>query len=133
MTAVLPGPILDGLGSPSYSSSSDLSRTGYNNVRNPIPKSNDFSYEAAVAEFVRIRKRAAGRNAWEVGVISMFRPTTILHPTDFSDYSRQAFQIAVDLARNYGAKLLILHVVETLGPENVTFGEVAGQLEPEAY
>ncbi|MBI3407983.1 MAG: universal stress protein [Planctomycetes bacterium] len=63
----------------------------------------------------------------------MFRPTTILHPTDFSDYSRHAFQIALDLAKEYGASLLILHVVETLGPENLTFGEVSGQLEPEAY
>src|SRR5262245_8335902 len=63
----------------------------------------------------------------------MFRPTTILHPTDFSDYSQQAFQIALDLAKEYNATLFVLHVVETLGPENLTYGEVASQLEPEAY
>src|SRR5262245_45840786 len=63
----------------------------------------------------------------------MFRPTSILHPTDFSDYSQRAFQIAIDLASAYGASLIILHVVETLGPENITFGEVASQLEPESY
>src|SRR6266446_5674356 len=63
----------------------------------------------------------------------MFRPQTILHPTDFSAYSSHSFRIAVDLAQQYGAKVVILHVVETLGPENVTFGETASQLEPEGY
>lgn len=63
----------------------------------------------------------------------MFRPTTILHPTDFSSNSTHALQIAADLAKTYTAKLLIVHVAETLGPENVTFGEVGTQLEPEGY
>jgi nucleotide-binding universal stress UspA family protein len=35
---------------------------------------------------------------------------TILHPTDFSDYSRGAFELACALARDYGAKLIVLHV-----------------------
>jgi nucleotide-binding universal stress UspA family protein len=34
----------------------------------------------------------------------------ILHPTDFSDHSRAAFELASALARDYGAELLILHV-----------------------
>jgi universal stress protein A len=34
----------------------------------------------------------------------------ILHPTDFSDHSRAAFDLACALARDYGAELLILHV-----------------------
>jgi nucleotide-binding universal stress UspA family protein len=34
----------------------------------------------------------------------------ILHPTDFSDHSRTAFDLACALARDYGAELLILHV-----------------------
>jgi universal stress protein A len=63
----------------------------------------------------------------------MFRPRAILHPTDFSDCSGYAFHIAVDLARQNQAALLVLHVAETLGPENVTYGEAASQLEPEAY
>src|SRR5262245_4923899 len=37
---------------------------------------------------------------------------TILHPTDFSDSSAGAFQFACSLARDRGARLLILHVVE---------------------
>jgi nucleotide-binding universal stress UspA family protein/quercetin dioxygenase-like cupin family protein len=36
---------------------------------------------------------------------------TILHPTDFSENSRPAFQTACTLARNYHATLLVLHVV----------------------
>jgi nucleotide-binding universal stress UspA family protein len=40
----------------------------------------------------------------------MFPIHTILHPTDFSDYSRGAFELACALARDYGAKLVVLHV-----------------------
>lgn len=36
---------------------------------------------------------------------------TILHPTDFSDASRPAYELACALARDYGAKLVLLHVV----------------------
>jgi nucleotide-binding universal stress UspA family protein len=63
----------------------------------------------------------------------MFEPHLILHPTDFSDCSGPAYRLAADLARQHGATLLILHVAETLGPENVTYGEVGTQLEPEGY
>jgi nucleotide-binding universal stress UspA family protein len=63
----------------------------------------------------------------------MFQPRLILHPTDFSDCSNHAFQAALDLARQYGATVLVLHVVETLGPENVTYGEATSQLQPESY
>lgn len=63
----------------------------------------------------------------------MFRPQVILHPTDFSKYSRHAFDLAVDLAQHYQAAIMVLHVVETLGPENVTYGEAVSQLEPESY
>jgi nucleotide-binding universal stress UspA family protein len=37
---------------------------------------------------------------------------TILHPTDFSDYSDNAFRLACSLARDYGARLIVLHVLE---------------------
>jgi nucleotide-binding universal stress UspA family protein len=63
----------------------------------------------------------------------MFQPQLILHPTDFSDCSRHAFDLAADLAAQYGARLLVLHVAETLGPENVTYGEAVSQLQPEGY
>jgi nucleotide-binding universal stress UspA family protein len=36
----------------------------------------------------------------------------ILAPTDFSDYSKQAVVFALELAKKFGAKLSILHVVE---------------------
>ena len=63
----------------------------------------------------------------------MFHPRLILHPTDYSESSGYAMQIAADLARQHQARIIILHVVETLGPENVTFGEATSQLEPAAY
>jgi nucleotide-binding universal stress UspA family protein len=63
----------------------------------------------------------------------MFKPHLILHPTDYSDCSAYAYDIALDLARQYTATLLVVHVAETLGPENLTYGEVGSQLEPEGY
>lgn len=55
---------------------------------------------------------------------------TILHPTDFSDCSRYAFRLAGMLAREQGARLVILHVKPTLGPM-VAYGEALAELEPE--
>ena len=63
----------------------------------------------------------------------MFYPRVILHPTDFSECSNAALHIAADLARQNEATLLVLHVAETLGAENVTYGEAASHLEPESY
>jgi nucleotide-binding universal stress UspA family protein len=37
---------------------------------------------------------------------------TILHPTDFSERSDPAFRLACSLSRDYGARLVILHVAE---------------------
>ena len=42
----------------------------------------------------------------------MLQVCKILHPTDFSDRSRPAFELACALARDYGAKLVVLHVVQ---------------------
>jgi nucleotide-binding universal stress UspA family protein len=36
---------------------------------------------------------------------------TVLHPTDFSERSDPAFKLACSLARDYGAKLVVLHVI----------------------
>lgn len=63
----------------------------------------------------------------------MFQPEVILHPTDYLECSVQAFRIAADLARQHQASLLVLHVAETLGSENVTYGEVGSQVEPAGY
>jgi len=41
----------------------------------------------------------------------MLRLKTILHPTDFSESSAAALQLAGSLARDHGARLVILHVV----------------------
>ena len=37
---------------------------------------------------------------------------TILHPTDFSERSQDALRLACALARDYGARLIVLHVAE---------------------
>lgn len=37
----------------------------------------------------------------------------ILTPVDFSPCSNEAFRVAADLARVYGAQLLVLHVIDT--------------------
>jgi nucleotide-binding universal stress UspA family protein len=52
---------------------------------------------------------------------------TILHPTDFSERSEAAFQLACLLARESGARLIVLHVVQP--PPFVTHGEMARALE----
>jgi nucleotide-binding universal stress UspA family protein len=41
----------------------------------------------------------------------MIAVNTILHPTDFSERSQHAFWLACSLARDYGARLIVLHVV----------------------
>ena len=58
---------------------------------------------------------------------------TILHPTDYSDVSQVALAYAVSLAHDHRARLVILHAVETLGPENVTYGEAVSELQPAGY
>lgn len=39
---------------------------------------------------------------------------TILHPTDFSMHSEHAYRLACSLARDHGARLVVLHVVSGL-------------------
>jgi nucleotide-binding universal stress UspA family protein len=50
----------------------------------------------------------------------MLAVRTILHPTDFSDRSQAAFGLACALARDYGARLVVLHVVTV---PTVIYGE----------
>jgi universal stress protein A len=42
----------------------------------------------------------------------MFAPKNILVPTDFSEYSDKALQEAIDIAKQYKAKIHLLHVIE---------------------
>ncbi len=43
---------------------------------------------------------------------TMLTIRTILHPTDFSDSSEYARQLAVSLARDYGARMVVVHVAQ---------------------
>jgi nucleotide-binding universal stress UspA family protein len=62
----------------------------------------------------------------------MFPIRTILHPTDFSEYSQAAFQLACTLAHDHGARLILLHVATP--PALVTYGELDRALErPSGY
>jgi nucleotide-binding universal stress UspA family protein len=63
----------------------------------------------------------------------MFGIHTILHPTDFSEHSMAAFHIARDLAQQHRANILLVHVAESPGPEQVSYREATTQLQPEAY
>jgi nucleotide-binding universal stress UspA family protein len=53
---------------------------------------------------------------------------TILHPTDFSGQSQNAFALACALTRDYGARLIVLHVVP---PALVAYGEGIVPPDPE--
>jgi nucleotide-binding universal stress UspA family protein len=63
----------------------------------------------------------------------MFQPRIILHPTDLSDCSRYALQIAVDLVRQNQGRLVVLHVASTPGPEQISYAEASSELQPEGY
>src|SRR4029077_1169716 len=60
-------------------------------------------------------------------------PKKILHPTDYSETSRPALMESLSLAQEHQARLVILHVVDSLGPENLTFGESTSADQPDAY
>lgn len=61
------------------------------------------------------------------------RPRSILHPTDYTESSRPALREAVAQAEQHNARLVLLHVVETLGPENLSFGQTTSADQPAAY
>src|SRR5437868_4990959 len=97
---------------------------------NAGPSSSELLLEGAV-RLTLGRRRAMLPLSWRTS--AMFQPRLILHPTDFSDCSQHAFAITLDLARQYQARVLVLYVAETLGAENVTYGEAMSQLEPNSY
>jgi nucleotide-binding universal stress UspA family protein len=58
---------------------------------------------------------------------------TVLHPTDFSERSDFAFRLACSLARDYGARLIVLHVAEppvVVGSEGMLMPPVEVDLRP---
>jgi nucleotide-binding universal stress UspA family protein len=58
----------------------------------------------------------------------MLAVRSILHPTDFSERSQYAFWLAGALARDYGARLVVLHVVAA---PTVVYGEGVVPPNPE--
>lgn len=46
----------------------------------------------------------------------MFKPKNILFPTDFSKFSLAASKHVVDIAKEYGAKIHVLYVLEKIPP-----------------
>jgi nucleotide-binding universal stress UspA family protein len=52
---------------------------------------------------------------------------TILHPTDFSENSLRAMRLAGELAGDYQARLVVMHVVKTPG---ISLGFEANEIEP---
>jgi universal stress protein A len=61
--------------------------------------------------------------------IAMLPMHTILHPTDFSETAEGAFPLACSLARDHGARLIVLHVY----PPPLGHDEVIARRQPEAY
>ena len=55
---------------------------------------------------------------------------TILHPTDFSSHSEVAFRLACSLARDYCARLFVLHVV---APPVIVYGGGPAPPQSERY
>ena len=53
---------------------------------------------------------------------------TVLHPTDFSERSGYAFRLACALTRDYGARLIVLHVAV---PPTIVYGEGVVPPDPE--
>jgi universal stress protein A len=45
------------------------------------------------------------------GVIPMLKPTNILVPTDFSEHSDRALDQALDIAKQYNARVYLFHVI----------------------
>jgi nucleotide-binding universal stress UspA family protein len=58
--------------------------------------------------------------------------TTILVPTDFSEYSRQALSYAEMVAKTFDAKIVLIHVIDTVSyavTESIQWTEVYARLE----
>jgi len=56
---------------------------------------------------------------------------TILHPTDFSEHSDYALRLACALARDHGARLVLLHVAAP--PTPIYGGDILGAVPPDSH
>jgi len=61
----------------------------------------------------------------------MLKIRTILHPTDFSDHSMNAFHLACSLAKDHGARVVLLHIIMPPQPDGYYELPVAPVLGPE--
>ncbi|HVK10910.1 MAG TPA: universal stress protein [Gemmataceae bacterium] len=59
-------------------------------------------------------------------------PKRVLHPTDYTESSRPSLLEAIAIANENNARLTLLHVVESLGPDRLSYGESARADQPEA-
>ncbi len=57
----------------------------------------------------------------------MLMPTRILVPTDFSEYSDKALEQALDIAKQYRAKVFLLHVIREEVPYQIDIGFVTDE------
>ena len=57
----------------------------------------------------------------------MLEVHTVLHPTDFSTHSQYAFRLACALARDYGARLVVMHAVPPGTTEFLALSELGTQ------
>lgn len=57
----------------------------------------------------------------------MLKPTKILVPTDFSEYSDRALEQALDIAKQYQAKVFLLHVVREEVPSPIDTGVITDE------
>lgn len=57
----------------------------------------------------------------------MLKPSRILVPTDFSEYSDRAFGQALDIAQQYGAKVFLVHVVRQEVPYSIDTGVITDE------
>lgn len=59
----------------------------------------------------------------------MLMPTKILVPTDFSSYSDKALNQAFDIAKQYKAKVYVVHVLHGKNPYDTTDGTIPSYYE----
>jgi universal stress protein A len=55
----------------------------------------------------------------------MLKPTKILVPTDFSEFSDKALKQALDIGRQYKAKVYLLHVIPSMAPYAIDYAVTA--------
>ena len=59
----------------------------------------------------------------------MLMPTKILVPTDFSEFSDRALRQALDIAKQYGAKVYVVHVLHEKNPYDTSDGTIPAYYE----